>query len=43
MDGIVTDLKPGYDRVMMKLESKHQHCTFHLSLSVNERIRKYLK
>ena len=43
MNCIVTDLKPGYDRVMMKLGFKHQHCTFHLSLSVNERIRKYLK
>ena len=43
MNAIVTDLKPGYDRVMMKLGFKHQHCTFHLSLSVNERIRKYLK
>ncbi|MBE6506282.1 MAG: hypothetical protein E7Z73_11240 [Methanobrevibacter millerae] len=40
---IVTDLKPGYDSVMKKLEFKHQHCTYHLRLAVNERIKKYLK
>ena len=40
---IVTDLKPGYDTTMRNLGLKHQHCTFHLNLSVNERIRKYLK
>ena len=40
---IVTDLKPGYDTTMKNLGLKHQHCTFHLNLSVNERIRKYLK
>ena len=40
---IVTDLKPGYDTIMRNLGLKHQHCTFHLNLSVNERIRKYLK
>ena len=40
---IVTDLKPGYDSVMKKLGFKHQHCTYHLRLAVNERIKKYLK
>ena len=40
---IVTDLKPGYDTVMQKLGFKHQHCTYHLRLAVNERIKKYLK
>lgn len=40
---IVTDLKPGYDSVMKKLGFKHQHCTYHLHLAVNERIKKYLK
>ena len=40
---IVTDLKPGYDSIMRKLEFKHQHCTYHLRLAVNERIKKYLK
>ena len=40
---IVTDLKPGYDNTMRNLGLKHQHCTFHLNLSINERIRKYLK
>ena len=28
---------------MRNLGLKHQHCTFHLNLSINERIRKYLK
>ena len=41
--GIVTDLKPGYDTVMQKLGFKHQHCTYHLRLAVNQRIKKYLK
>ena len=40
---IVTDLKPGYDSVMKELGFKHQHCTYHLRLAVNERIKKYLK
>ena len=40
---IVTDLKPGYDSIMKKLGFKHQHCTYHLRLAVNERIKKYLK
>ena len=41
--GIVTDLKPGYDTVMQKLGFKHQYCTYHLRLAVNQRIKKYLK
>ena len=40
---IVTDLKPGYDSIMMKLGFKHQHCIYHLRLAINERIKKYLK
>ena len=40
---IVTDLKPGYDGVMNKLGFKHQHCTYHLRLAINERIKKFLK
>ena len=28
---------------MKKLGFKHQHCTYHLHLAVNERIKKYLK
>ena len=39
---IVTDLKLGYDSVMQKLGFKHQHCTYHLRLAINERIKKYL-
>ena len=40
---IVTDLKPGYDTIMRNLGLKQQHCIFHLNLSIDERIRKYLK
>lgn len=40
---IVTGLKPGYDSVMQKLGFKHQHCTYHLRLAINERIKKHLK
>ena len=29
-----TDLKPGYDGVMSKLGFKHQHCIYHLRLSI---------
>lgn len=43
MNGIVTDLKPGYDSIRNKFGFKHQHCIFHLRLSVNDRIKKYLK
>ena len=27
---IITDLKPGYDKIMRELKFVHQHCTFHL-------------
>ena len=40
---IITDLKPGYDGVMKKLGFKHQHCIYHLRLTINERIKKFLK
>ena len=40
---IVTDLKPGYGSVMNNLGFKHQHYIYHLRLTINERIKKFLK
>ena len=43
---IVTDLKPGYDGIMKKLEFKHQYYIYHLRLAIqfkkeNEKISEY--
>ena len=40
---IVTDLKPGYDKIMREIGFDHQHCTFHLLLNINEELREELK
>ncbi|WP_063720217.1 hypothetical protein [Methanobrevibacter oralis] len=32
---IVTDLKPGYDKIMREIGFDHQHCTFHLSIIIS--------
>lgn len=38
--GIITDLKPGYDKVMAKLKfQRHQYCIFHLKLNINQKIQ----
>ncbi|WP_042691633.1 IS6 family transposase [Methanobrevibacter oralis] len=39
---IITDLKPGYDKIMRELGFDHQHCTFHLLLNINEELREEL-
>lgn len=37
--GIITDSKPGYDKVMVRLNfNHHQHCTFHLLQRINDKI-----
>ena len=35
---IITDLKPGYDKVMHELGFVHQHCVFHLSNRIWDKI-----
>ena len=42
--GIVTDLKHGYDKIMVHLGFKrHQFCIFHFKLSISKLIREYLR
>lgn len=42
--GIVTDLKQGYDKIMVHLGFKrHQFCIFHFKLSISKVIREYLR
>lgn len=40
---IVTDLKPGYDKVMWELGFIHQHCIFHLLQNIYNYIKKDIK
>ena len=39
---IITDLKPGYDKVMRELGFVHQHCTFHLLQRIWDKIYKHI-
>ena len=38
--GIVTDLKPEYDKIMSELNFVHQHCTFHLEKNIKSNMEK---
>ena len=40
---IVTDLKPGYEKIMRKLGFEHQYCTFHLQLNIKGEIKQYFR
>ena len=39
---IITDLKPGYDKIMRELGFVHQHCVFHLSKRIWDKIFKHI-
>ena len=40
---IVTDLKPGYEKIMRELGFEHQYCIFHLQLNMKDKIKQYFR